>query len=191
MRLVGYSRLSEIENGKIVRPGRFGRNLILNEYATILAKMMAHNGPGWIRPNVLYLEFENVASPGDVVAVPSYTRADGAASGYYDALSGSKDFLRVPIVSTSVLSEDAGKYPGGNLVMYTGQSSGTEGVLGLEFGAGVNSKVYGTALGWAPDLDDRSQDLLYARRYFAGSLQKLKVPSAEVLVDWKIPYRTP
>jgi hypothetical protein len=170
---------------------RLEPNLILNEHAAILATAMTWNGPSFVRPNIMYIEYENVTNPTDVVSVPTPARDEGAQSSYYASMALHRDFLRVPIIAATPYTEDVNKYPKGNAAFYIAQTSGTQGFYGLAFSSGVNSKVFGCALGWAPDLGDRSKDLLYARKYYSSGQQSLKVPSSEVAVEWRISYRTP
>ena len=131
--------------------------------------------------NCIYIEFKNVALPGDVVAVPSATTAEGLE--YYNNLGADQDFVRAPIWGTPELSIASGYSPyfgagEGNTLTVAAITAAVAGELGRPFLEGNNSKVYGLALVSAPDWTDRSRDILIQRAYYsAGGEQVLKVGS--------------
>jgi hypothetical protein len=71
--------------------GDFKPNLIVNEWATIIAKLLTA-GDARYRIGGMYLEFENVANPGDPVAVDPLTRQRNVD--YYNSLAGIDESIR-------------------------------------------------------------------------------------------------
>lgn len=146
------------------------------------------------RLSAMYIEFENVASPGDPVTVPAFGRDEGTE--YYDALqsSGTLDFLRVPLLQEPMLGivsgfEDyftAGET--GNRATFFAQSQGVVGVHGKTFSDVANSKVYGVALVATPVFADRTQDVVFARTYFSLGEQTLKEASSQIGISWDIDF---
>jgi len=142
----------------------------------------------------MYIEFENVASPGDPVATPAFGRGDGLE--YYDDLSGSasKDFLRVGLRGQPELAIEDGfsshfeDGESGNKLNIFAQTVGTVGVHGKTFSDSVNSKVFGAALIARPVLDDRTQDVLFSRAYFTTAEQTVKEASEQIGVSWEISF---
>ena len=143
----------------------------------------------------MYIEFENVASPGtDAVGIPTFTRDEGLT--YYNGLSGNQDFLRVELIGLPSISIESG-YESyftagqtGNLLTFFAQSSGTAGVLGnATFGAANYSKVFGAALVAAPVFSDRTKDVVFSRTYFdPASNQVLKQASSQIGLSWEVPF---
>ena len=77
------------------------KNLVLYEWAALTGRLL--NGLGTkYSIGGMYLEFENVASPGDTVTPPAFDRSRTIS--YYNNLSGSadRDYLRVPLNSTQL-----------------------------------------------------------------------------------------
>lgn len=132
--------------------------------------------------SAMYVEFENTAY---IPSVPSYARDEGVE--YYEnlSLSGSKDFLRVPLLAAPSKELAAG-YSGINFnqLTFLAQTSGTQGVHGKTFSDSVNSKVYGLALVATPVWSDRTQDLIFARKYYDTSDHVLKQASSQIGVSW-------
>jgi hypothetical protein len=143
------------------------------------------------RINMMYIEFENVADPGDAVSAPTYTERSGRA--YYEGLGGDQDYLRValfglPLISVKAGDEDLFADGEGNVVTYRSMTAGTAGVNGVEFSNAANSKVHGVALVAAPDLADRTKDVLVARGYYSAGNQKVKPVSGHLMVGWEQTY---
>jgi hypothetical protein len=135
----------------------------------------------------MYIEFENVASPGDAVTPPSFDRSEGIE--YYSALSASaaRDFLRVQLISTpkaSLISGYEGSSTLTNQLTFFAQSSGSIGVHGKTFSVAANSKVFGLALVAMPKWEDRTKDLIFAREYYPTAYQVLKQASSQIGVSW-------
>lgn len=160
-------------------------NLVLYDWASIAAHMTA--GELKYRPAGLLFEYKNVDTEEETVDVPDYGRSDGIA--YYNALSDNPDvdYLRVPLIASTVSSSDTDRYPSGNVVTYFGMTSGVEGVHGKDFAAEELSKVYGVALVAMPEPDDPTQDLVMSRFYYAAERQQLKTAN-QLSVRWPIAY---
>ena len=110
------------------------------EYATITSNLLAGTGLNY-RIGGMYLEFENVASPGDTVTVPTFDRTRNVS--YYNNLSGSsdRDYLRVDLSSATISSTDTTNFPQGNSVLFSARSAGLTGVHGKTFSDTANSVI--------------------------------------------------
>lgn len=146
--------------------------------------------------NMVYVEFENVAAPEDPVAVPDDDPA--VQIEYYSALLDvpGRDFLRFPLRFAPELTatgENADAFPEGfgNTLRFTVDTEGNSGVHGREFSSAANSKVCGAALVAAPDPDDRSQDVVFARWYFQPDKQVLKTATAPVRLSAPVVFASP
>lgn len=165
-------------------------NQIQYEWGAIAAECLRGNRN--FRVSALYIEFENVAAPEDVVTVPTFGREEGRS--YYQDLQDSsvRDFLRVPLTLQPTISIQSGREDyfedgvTGNVLTFTSQSRGTAGFHGKAFNNSVNSKVFGVALVSTPVLADPSQDLILARSYFSTGNQTLKDASHSVGITWNI-----
>lgn len=155
--------------------------------AGFLQYLLLGEGRANYRINAMYLEFANVASPGDPVATPAVDRS--LARQYYVDLVGA-DFLRVPIRGLPELSIASGfedvftEGETGNQVTWYAQSSGTSGVLGLPFSDAANSVIYGIALVAAPELGDWTRDIVFGRGYYAAANQIAKRSGRHIGVNW-------
>jgi hypothetical protein len=132
--------------------------------------------------SAMYIEFENTAL---IPSTPAYTREEGVE--YYEGLSvsASKDFLRVPLLSEPSKSIASGySNINFNRLTFIAQSSGTQGVHGKTFSDTVSSKVYGVALVATPVWSDRTQDVIFARKYYATSDQVAKQASSQIGISW-------
>lgn len=165
----------------------FQPNDFLYEWATIVGNLLLRRGLNY-GIGGMYLEFENVGSPGDPVSAPGFTRDADQARPYYDnlALSADRDYLRVPLVSGALGSSDGTKFPKGNRVSFFAQSGGEEGVHGKPFSAAANSVVFGGALVAFVAEDDPTQDLVLSRFYAAVDRQQAKTDSAQVGLEWQV-----
>ncbi len=161
----------------------FKKNLILNQWATITAQLLA-TGNSAYRIGGMYLEFENTAAPGDTVAAPTFDRTRDVT--YYDDLSGSsdRDYLRVPMTATQVLTSGADFLS--NQLVFFARSSGTTGVHGKTFSDSVNSKIFGASLVAFVDNNDATQDLLLSSFYFAVADQQQKLSTSQVGLEWEL-----
>ncbi len=144
--------------------------------------------------NAMYMEYENVADPEDVITAPDFEETEGVE--YYQnlGLSGTRDFLRVPLL----LQPSLGIEPGfedyftagvsGNRLTFHAQTQGTVGFNGKAFNDGVNSKVFGVALVATPIFADQTHDIVVARTYFDPGDQTAKLASSQVGVTWDIVF---
>lgn len=161
------------------------RNQIQWSWGEIACHLFGDGNPKY-KLSAMYLEFENTASPGDPVTAPAYDADEGVE--YYEALGASpaRDFLRVPLLtapSKSIVSGYENRVAF-NSLSFLAQSSGTTGVHGKAFSDGSNSTVFGLALVAAPVWGDRTQDLVFGRRYYATAKQVPKRASSQVGVSW-------
>lgn len=146
------------------------------------------------RINAMYVEYENVADPEDPITPPTYGR-DEDRSYYNDlGLSGTRDFLRVPLLIQPTIGIEEGFedffIPGvsGNLLTFHAQTQGTIGFHGKSFNDGVNSKVFGVALVATPVFADPSQDIVFARTYFDTEDQTPKLASSQIGITWDVVF---
>lgn len=141
--------------------------------------------------NCIYIEFMNVASPGDAVAVPSATPAEGLE--YYDNLASDRDFIRSPIVGPSELSIASGFTPyfgdgEGNTLTLRSETAAVAGELGRPFADSSNSKVYGLALVAVSDWTDRSKDILIQRAYYSVGAEQVLKPAGNFQVKYPLTF---
>jgi hypothetical protein len=183
----GTVRLHVVEPNRVTPITPWQPNTVLYEWAAIAAQLLTA-GERQYRISGMYLEYENVASSGDTVTVPSYGREASAGIAYYNGLAGSpvRDYLRVPLVSAQVLSTNGTNYPKGNQPVFFAQTSGVVGVHGLPFSEASNSKIFGAALVAILDEADATRDLVFSRFYLSTSLQQLKLASSQIGLEWKI-----
>ena len=181
----GQVRASRIIGGQkqFVTPWR--SNLVMFEWATIVGKLLTQGLTNY-RIGGMYLEHENVASPGDAVSVPAFDRSGGIE--YYNGLSTDpdRDYLRVPLVASQVAVVDATDFPNGNELTFFAQTQGVEGVHGKPFDDTNNSKVFGGALVSFVNEDDATQDIVFSRFYFDVADQQVKLPTSQIGLDWKL-----
>lgn len=141
--------------------------------------------------NCIYIEFMNVANPGDDVAVPSATRAEGLE--YYDNLAADRDFIRAPIVGPSELSIASGYTPyfgdgEGNTLVLRSETAAVAGELGRAFANSSNSKVYGLALVCVSDWTDRSKDIVVQRAYYSDGAEQVLKPAGNFQVKYPLTF---
>lgn len=159
------------------------RNLYVYNGADIVAAILAGR-PGYTI-STMYLEFENVASPGDPIVPPAYDRTSTVS--YYSNLTSPRDFLRVPmIIQPTIVSSDLSKYEG-NQVTFFGISSGVVGENGLPFTNVSNSTVFGGALCASPTPDTQANDKLFSRTYWADRAV-LKQQNHQIGVQWTLRF---
>lgn len=167
------------------------QNTLMVSWGYAAAKLFG-SGDRNYRINRMYIEFENVASSGDLVSVPTYDEYDGRA--YYDNLASPRDYLRVPLIGTPeiFIADGFENYftegADGNALRFFAQTVGTAGINGRTFSDSVNSKIFGVALVAAPEDGDRTQDVLISRGYYATDEQKLKSASGQIGVGWELKF---
>lgn len=167
-------------------------NLLLYSWGFIAAKCIGQGDTDY-KVNAAYLEYANVAAPGDPVSIPSTARDDDLS--YYDSLPADRDFLRVSLTGTPAIDIATGFESyfiggvSGNRVTFVLQSTGTIGVLGTPFSDVNNSKACGIALVATPEVSDRSKDVILARGYFDVGDQPLKAAGSQIGVNWSISFK--
>lgn len=158
-------------------------NLVLYQWAEITAKLLA-TGDSRYRIGGMYLEFANVASPGNTVSPPSFNR-DRTVDYYNDLISSpTADYLRVPM--TAITTESSGNGLEQNILTCFARSSGLTGVHGKSFSYASNSVIYGAALVAFVDATDATQDLLFSCFYFDPADQQPKLSTSQVGLEWQI-----
>jgi len=162
-------------------------NLVLREWAAIGAQLLA-SGRREYRIGTMYIEYANVALPGDPAPIPTFDRNPASGVTYYNALitNPANDYLRVPIIAAPVDTSDPVLYPKGNLVTFFAQTQGTVGVHSKPFGDVYNSTVIGAALVATPNPDDATEDLVLSRFYFDVPEQKPKLPTGQIGLEWEL-----
>lgn len=170
-------------------PKQWRKNDILKEWGAIFVNLLLRKGLNY-GIGGMYIEFENVASPGDPVDVPVFTRGPGEGIDYYNDLSGSstRDYLRIPIIAGTLSSSDETEFPLGNVSTFFAQTSGVAGVHGKGWSDAYNSVAYGGALVTFVDDDDFTRDIVLARAYFEPGDQQAKLPTSQVGYEWEHVY---
>lgn len=161
----------------------FKSNLVLYDWAKITAKLLT-SGDANYRIGGMYLEFENTASPGDTVSAPTFDRTRSIT--YYNSLSGSasRDYLRVPLTATQLLS--AGEGLTDNQIIFFARSSGVTGVHGKTFSDSANSVIFGASLVAFVDSTDATQDILLSSFYFSTGDQQQKLATSQIGIEWEL-----
>lgn len=158
-------------------------NDVLYEGADIMAHLL--RGESDYAVTTMYLEFKNLAVPGDPITPPTFDRTGGTS--YYNTLGSSPDidFVRVPLLITPELSASGDNYEGNQLTFF-GQSEGTIGFHGKAFSPAANSTVFGAALVAAPTPNDQSGDRIWSRTYSVGDIAKQA--GQEIGVTWVVRF---
>lgn len=188
-------RLHYVHGNRSPQPSHlFGKaNQIQYSWGFLAAKLLGDGDPAY-RIRAMYIEYENLADPDDPVTPPTFDRTEGTE--YYNnlALSGSRDFLRVPLSVRPTLGIAAGYEDyfvdgvTGNKLTFVGQTQGSAGVHGKPCNSGVNSKVFGIALVGTPVFADATQDVVFARTYFDTGDQVLVQSSSHIGIMWSIVF---
>jgi len=168
------------------------QNTLMTTWGFAAARLFGYGDTSY-KISRIYVEYENVASPGDAVAVPTFDVDDGRA--YYDNLVAPQDYLRIPLSGLpdtqiasgfeNVFTEDVD----GNKLIFAGQTSGTAGENSVAFSDSVNSKVFGLALVAAPDDADKTKDVIVSRGYYPTADQKVKQASGQIGVTWELIFK--
>ena len=151
------------------------KNTLLYSAATIMPQLLAGNTN--YKLGAMYLEFKNGTDGSHLPSIPTYDRTGGIA--YYNGLeafgtSPILDYLRIPLimVPTFTNSDSSGNYTG-NIVTFFATSTSLTGRWGRTFNQTQKSAVYGVAIAATPDINDPSQDIVFARTYSnVGTLYK-------------------
>lgn len=158
-------------------------NLYVYNGADIVASALANRSGYHIA--TMYMEFENVASPGDPIIPPAYDRSSNVS--YYSNLTSPRDFLRIPMtLQPTLASSDEDKYEN-NQVTFFGISAGNVGENGLAFMHTVNSTVFGGALCASPVPDTQANDRILSRTYWADAAV-LKQQNHQIGVQWTLRF---
>ena len=156
-------------------------NTLVYTGVDLIARMLAWED---VRINAAYLEF----MPADSSSSSSGTigGAVDPAEGrdYYQAIDEGhgpgSDYLRVPIVTPPYLeSTDTSKFTG-NRVTFSAFSVGSLGINSQPFSVGA--RIFGLALVYAPNMDDRTQDIVFARSY--GFEPREKTDVHQIMLRW-------
>lgn len=161
-----------------------------HDWGAAAARALGYGTAGYTI-NAAYVEYANLADPGDTVTPPSYDRSEGRT--YYDglALTADRDYVRVPIGLPPALETEPGyTLPDGqgNRLVFHVLATADTGVHGRAFHVNSNSKVYGLALVVAPDWDDPTADLVFARAYLPTAQQLLQVPGGQIGLTYPIVF---
>ena len=158
------------------------QNLVLYEWAAITGRLL--NGSG-LKYSIggMYLEFDN---SGGTITPPAFDRSRTIS--YYNNLSGSsnRDYLRVSLNSTQLLSSDSTLYPDGNQCIFFSRSQGLKGVHGKDFSDTDNSVIFGASLVAFVDDTDATQDLLLSSIYFQTADQQAKLSTSQIGIEWEL-----
>jgi hypothetical protein len=181
----GRVRVWREENGIWLPVTPWRSNLVLYEWATIVGKLLTQGLTNY-HISGMFLEYKNVASPGDPVSAPAFGRAGGIT--YYNDLSTSPDtdYIRSGMTASTVTSSDAVLFPSGNVLTFFARTSGVIGTHGKPFAAANNSKLFGIALVAFVDQDDATQDIVFSRAYLDTDDQQLKLDSSQLGMEWEI-----
>lgn len=164
-------------------------NLVVYEWGSIVGRLLNGSGVNYSIGG-MYLEFENVANASTVVTAPTQDRTRSIS--YYNDLSSSqvRDYLRVPLTATQLLSSNTTLYPHNNQCLFFARSAGTSGVHGKEFSddtsTGKVSKLFGASLVAFVDDTDATQDLILSSFYFADASQQDKLSTSQIGVEWEL-----
>ena len=158
----------------------FSHNDFLYEWGKLFGNLLLRKGLQY-GIGGMYIEFENVASPGDPVVTPTFNRSEGIS--YYDDLAGSsdRDYLRCPLVAGTLEEGDTE-----NITTFFAQTSGVSGVHGKAFSDANNSKVYGGALVAFVDEEDPTRDLVLSRFYVLTAQQQVKLATSQIGFEWRL-----
>jgi hypothetical protein len=136
----------------------------------------------------MYMEFENTASPGDQVSPPAFTRDAGEGVEYYNGLSMSsdRDYLRVPLIASTLGISNETNFPKGNQPSFFAQTVGVAGVHGKPFSDANNSTVFGGALVAFVDEEDHTRDIVLSRFYLEVDKQQPKLSTSQIGFEWRL-----
>lgn len=184
----GEVRLHNVQADEIWTPlSEFSHNDFLYEWGAIFANLLLRKGLNY-GIGGMYIEFENTGSPGDPVSAPTFSRDPDEGVEYYNelAFSADRDYLRVPLVSGSLDSTDAAKFPRGNRPSFFAQTTGVAGVHGKAFSDVANSTVFGGALVAFVDDADATRDIVLSRYYVDVEKQQVKLSTSQIGFEWRL-----
>jgi hypothetical protein len=146
--------------------------------------------------SAIYFEFENVLTP-EAAVTEAVTFPKDLSINYYNSFNNTRDILRVPLILEPTTSTSTGyesRLPleqQDNQLTFFAQTSGNSGVHGVGFGhnvGGRNSKIFAAALVAAPDFDDPTKDVIFARTVFAEAHQVPKEASSQIGITWNVAF---
>ena len=155
-----------------------------DQWAVIIGKLLATGDPRY-RISGMYLEFCNLDTPGIAAPIPSLDVPHDRQ--YYAQLSAPYDYLRVPLTSAELISQDSERHPDGDTLVLLARSQGLQGVNGLPFSESSNSVIIGGALIALIDERNASQDLVAQAFYYDEAEQQPKLDRSQNAVEWTIP----
>ncbi len=187
----GLSGLWRVHNDGRVEAITFKQNQIQYAWGFAAVMAMCKRQPLY-GISSMYIEYENVADPTDPVTIPTFGREEGRE--YYQDLesSGTRDYLRVPLLQDPMLGIQAGfenfftAGVNGNKATFFAQTAGIVGVNGKTFSTAANSKICGAALIATPVIADITQDIIVARAYYSVDEQEVKGLSSQLGVSWEL-----
>lgn len=172
-------------------------NQIQYGWGFIAAKQLGYR-PQPDRPSyhisAMYIEYENT-DPEALISAPVLERT--ADISYYNSLSETRNFIRVPLSIEPALSVSAGYEANlpvnqsGNQLTFFAQTSESRVVYPGEsrrFSNTTNSRVYAAALVATPAVNDRSKDVVFARTVFDSAHQVTKEVSSQIGITWDIAF---
>lgn len=163
------------------------KNSVLYEWGALVGQLLMKRGLQY-GVGGMYFEFENTASPGDPVSAPALTRNPDEGVDYYNGLEDSvdRDYLRIPLIASTLEITDDALFPKGNAPTFFAQTSGVTGVHGKGFSDSDNSVVFGGALVAFVDENDATQDLVISRFYLEVSNQQQKLSTSQIGLEWQL-----
>ena len=161
-------------------------NLVVYEWTQLVSKLLT-TGDSRYRIAGMYLEFENKASSGATISIPTFDRTRNVT--YYTSMMPSvgglaRDYLRVPLTANQTLSVGTGLT--NNQLIFFARSSGTAGVKNTPFDSTNNSTIFGASLVAFVDATDATRDLVLSSFYFAAGDQQQKLPTSQIGVEWQV-----
>lgn len=184
----GLIRLAHYDLGKLDPrlPVVDGKNLRTEQSNDILARAIA-GIPRYV-VNGVYLEYENTAgAPAPVSFDKTTTAAD------FQGLGGSKDYIRANLTASATFGSSGSPYGENRATFFAlalnNVGPTNQGMGGLDFSAAANSKIVSIGLVAMPDIEDETQDLLYAR--YAPASPFAKAADREVGITWTLQFETP
>lgn len=182
-----YRHFDPNQDGGYMLFGNKEQNLVCYDWGAAAAALFrgVQDGKSY-KIGGMYLEFDNSGSAVD--PTPSFTR--DSTPDYYRNLTGTADFLRVPLIASSG-SSTSESFSADNIATFYAQSTGTTGertTSPLTFSDANNSRVYGAALVVFRDEEDITQDLIVSRIYFDTDNQVEKPASGQVGVTWTLSF---
>ena len=186
----GLVRLHRVTDTELWTPTtRLRGNKLLYEWGAIVGRLLTV-GDRPYRISGMYLEFANVANPGDKVT-PVAVERDRTVD-YYGSLTATgglpADYIWAPLIASQLLSSDSSVYPKGNLPVFFARSQAVN-VRGLNdtpLGVDNNSTFYSAALVACTDENDRTKDLILSAFNFESAEQQPKLATSQVGLEWQL-----